>query len=595
MKAIYPLALVVLASTLASAQTLSNYQHTVTNQLPSTYFKLDGSTVDSVTGTISLTAQGLGGYTFDAFDNPGDSYYFSATSDVLYYNGGPLLSGGGTTNTTSTASGTISFLFRTLDPGGNTGQRYLFSAGYNTANGNAFALFLENTNAANGDPNSLKLRFGNNTTTILPASELVPDTWYYCAITYLESRSPDKAYYYIGRPGSPLTTGHTTNSVDAVAGEGGQLILGNRDTLNVGFSTPGDGQLDEFAIWNRELSPSEISAQYAKLPPNTPPTATAYQNVVSNQTPVFYFKLDNTLSNAMGGAPVLAVNGATGGFANDYFGNPLGARYFVNGSDAVYVNTNLLNGGGPPTGALGSGKGSISCIFRSLAGTNNTGQRFLFSAGGATTTTNGFGFYMENWSSGTNTDFASYKIRFGNASKPILTRSNIVWSEWYYFAMTYDESLANNQVSWWLGQPGGTLNSGTLDYVTNSLAGQGNIFVIGNHTNFNARWASPGNGSVDEFAIWHRLLTPEEVTSQFNALAPVVPVDRPTLSITLAGSNVILSWPTNNTDGFLLEGTATLPNNSPAWPSAGTPTVVGDLYMVTNAAVGTKYYRLHKP
>jgi hypothetical protein len=594
MKTICSLALVFCAVSMASAQTLSNYQHTVTNQGPTTYFTLDNSLVDSVTGTVSLTAVGLGGFTFDTYRNASKSYYYSATTDALYNNSTVLINGGGTTNTTSTASGSITFLFRTLDPGANTGQRYLFSAGYTTANGNAFALFIENNNVANGDPNSLKLRFGNTTTTILQATNIVPDTWYYVAITYLESRSPNKAYYYIGRPGEALTTGMTTNSSSAVAGEGISLVLGNRDTFSTGFYNPGAGQLDEFAIWNRELSVEEINAQFANLPNRIPPPLTGYQTIVTNQSPNYYFKLDNTLDNAMGGTPVLTVNGTTGGFTNDYFGNTANARYFINGADAVYVNSNLLDGGGTPTTTPGTGKGSISFIFRSLAGTNVSGQRFLFSAGGNTGTNNGFGMFMENWTSGTNTEFASLKVRFGNASKTILYRTNLVYSDWYYFAMTYDESLASKQVNWWLAQPGAPLNSGTFDYATNSLAGQGNIFIIGNHTNFNARWASPGNGAIDEFAIWHRLLSADEVTAQFNALAPVVAA-RPTLSITLSGSDVLLTWPASTPAGYALEATSSLPNSNPTWTPAGSPVLIGDQNVVTNASSGTTFYRLRKP
>ncbi|MDW8308316.1 MAG: LamG-like jellyroll fold domain-containing protein, partial [Verrucomicrobiales bacterium] len=274
----------------------------------------------------------------------------------------------------------------------------------------------------------------------------------------------------------------------------------------------------------------------------------------------------------------------------DYFDRRSNAYYFSAASDALFVNTNLLNGGGVADGTLGTGQGTISCLIRMLSGTNNTGQRFVFSAGGSTVSpnTNGFGLFIENWTSGSPSDFGSLKLRFGNASRPILWPTNIALSSWYYFAMVYDESLTNGQVVWYLGRPGQSLLSGTNDHAPGSRAGQGNIFIIGNHTNFNARWGSPGTGHVDEFAIWHRKLDPSEILAQFNALT----VQPPQLGIMLAPPNVVLSWPATAT-GFTLESTTSL--SAPSWSPAGTPAQIGDRFYVTNVLSGsTRFYRLKK-
>jgi hypothetical protein len=69
----------------------------------------------------------------------------------------------------------------------------------------------------------------------------------------------------------------------------------------------------------------------------------------------------------------------------------------------------------------------------------------------------------------------------------------------------------------------------------------------------------------------------------------------PTLRIATAGSEVVVSWPTNGTTGYQLESAPSL--TSPVtWSSNGPPpVVVGELYMVTNAVVGSqKWYRLAK-
>ena len=65
----------------------------------------------------------------------------------------------------------------------------------------------------------------------------------------------------------------------------------------------------------------------------------------------------------------------------------------------------------------------------------------------------------------------------------------------------------------------------------------------------------------------------------------------PQLTITPAGANVLLSWPTNFT-GFTLQSTTTL--SSPGWTTTfPAPVVVNGQYMVTNPISGTQqFYRL---
>ena len=582
-----------------TGQTLSNYQTVVSSQSPANYFNLDGSLTSAADSEVALEAFGAGGFTFDVFHNASMSSFFANQTDFLRNTTDTLISGGGTSNTTSTASGSVTFLFRSLDAGDITGQRYIFSAGGSISNHNSFSLFLENTNAANGDPKSLKLRFGDATTRILPAADIAPATWYYCAVTYLESRAPGKANWYVGRPGGTLFTGVTSNSVESVAGAASGLYLGNRDTLDAAFRNPGIGQLDEFAIWDHELSATEINAQFAALPKRTPPPASAYQTVVASQSPDHYFHLDGSLSNAVAAGPVLDIAGPSTGFTYDYFGDfvTTNAAAFTAASDALIVSNNLLNAGGTYDGTPGTGSGTISFLFNSLSGTNVTGQRFLFSAGGATASTNAFGVFMENLTS--STDPGAIKVRLGNSSKAILRPQDLAPSEWYYCALTYDESLASQQVTWYLGQPGGALTGGTLNYLPGVKAGQGNVFILGNHTNFNAGWRNPGTGRIDEFAIWHRILAPAEITNQFASLASATTVARPLLTIARSGNDVLLSWPASAPGNFALETTNVLDSTalgSASWPSAGTPSLVGSEYVVTNAlSAGNTFYRLSAP
>src|SRR5206468_3946416 len=101
----------------------------VSNQTPTAYFQLDNSLTNSLDTNVVLEVFGAGAFTADIFRNIRKSYAFVNQTDYLQNTTTNLISGGGTSNTTSTASGSITLLFKTLDPGTNTGQRFLFSAG----------------------------------------------------------------------------------------------------------------------------------------------------------------------------------------------------------------------------------------------------------------------------------------------------------------------------------------------------------------------------------------------------------------------------------------------------------------------------------
>lgn len=591
-------ALLVCASLALPAQTLSNYQAGIIAQNPMVYFSFDGGSLSSVFGkTVTLTATPVGTvagqFSFDVFGNAGNSIYFTGANDAIYdpaESSDLLVSGGGTATTNSTATGSISLLFRSLDPGiqSTTGEHFVFDAGGAAGTSNSLALLFENT--ANSDPLSLKLRFGDSSTVILPTNNIVADSWYYFALTYHETAVTNKATWYLGRlgGGSPLLSGTTSNALNAVAGDAAEFIIGSHTNFTSSFRNPGNGQVDELATWNRELSAAEIQAQYAKLPNTVLPVRSTYQSTITGQSPFLYFKLDGSLADSVHGTFSLTGNGNAPQYSGDYFGTTLSACYFNGGTDALLANSNLLSGGGTFNGNPGPGQGAVSCIFHSLTSTNVQGQRFVFSTDGAAGTSNAFGLFFEN---ATGSNPLSLKLRFGDSSSVILPASNFM-SAWYYFAMNYDETRTNQQVHWWLGIPGGILQSGSFSATAGSLAGQGNQFLIGNFTNFNAalRNSTPGsNGQVDEFAIWHRLLATNEVLAQFSALT----LPAPSLSISLSGTNAIISWPSSNGAGFNLQSSPTLV--SPAWSGAGAAAQVGNQFVVTNGvAPGSLFYRLKK-
>jgi hypothetical protein len=598
MKTICSLAFLTWLPTLLCAATLSNYQNVVTSQTPSAYFKLDGSLVDSITPEQSLIPYS-GYFGVDAARQTNNAYVFSSSADALALNT-DIIPGGDPIGTNAAASGigSISLLFRSLDSTTNGGQRFVFSQGSGvTTNGNALGLFFENATSTNA-PAALKLRVGGNTASILASNQIIANVWYYFAMTYNEARNGAQVVWYLGPAGGALISGTNDIGSGGVVGDDGTLVLGNQVDLASAFRNPGNGRVDEFAVWTRELSPAEVAAQFARLP-NYLPANVPYPTLIANQAPAYYFKLDNSLADPVSGLS-LSTNASTGTFTTNVLGIADSAYQFNETNDALFTLADLFNGGGAAGTSAARAVGTVSLVFRMLSDTNNTGQRFVFSQGAGTSgNQNQLSLFFEN-TNAANGDPNALKLRVGNGpTTTILQPTNILTDTWYYFAMTYDEnrdSQSGGEVHYYLGPVDGSLSSGMINIANTAVIGDNGTVYLGNRNTFAGAFRNPGSGAIDDFAVWNEELSPAEISAQFAAVTYVTSsVPRPVLQIALDHKNVILSWTTNNTDGFLLEATASLPNTNASWLSAGSPTVVGDQYTVTNTATGSSFFRLHKP
>ena len=158
--------------------------------------------------------------------------------------------------------------------------------------------------------------------------------------------------------------------------------------------------------------------------------------------------------------------------------------------------------------------------------------------------------------------------------------------------MTYDESRNTPEVYIFFGPAGGTLSSTSFNPANSSVIGDNGPLVMGNKIQAgiigNNAFRNPGNGAIDEFAIWHEELSPAEITTQFNAL-----VSHPTIGIAVEGGKAILSWPITTPTNFVLEAASALAGQT--WTNAGSPTTIGSTFFVTNdLSPGASFFRLHK-
>jgi len=108
-------------------------------------------------------------------------------------------------------------------------------------------------------------------------------------------------------------------------------------------------------------------------------------------------------------------------------------------------------------------------------------------------------------------------------------------------------------------------------------------------------WPDPGfQGSISEFRIYNGVLDPDQVALT-QVLGPGQLLPSVSLTATVSGANVVISWPVSGSSGFLLYSSKSLLPGA-TWTSVtNTPTIVGQNYQVTIPSSGgpqAQFYRL---
>lgn len=240
----------------------------------------------------------------------------------------------------------------------------------------------------------------------------------------------------------------------------------------------------------------------------------SYQSTVAGQSPTAYYKLDNSFADANAGASLVAEPNSNGGsFDADVFGNSTGAYRFRDSNHRLKAG-DIVNGG------TGSGVGSVTLLFRALTGPTAFQRYILFQTN---LSGSAFSVYFEN-NNGSSPYPQSLTLKVGNHTEKMLDASAIVYGQWYYLALTWDEQANTSEVKWYIGLVGGTLSGPTtVDISNSSVIGNDKSLFIGNRLNdtggtFTSGFRDPGEGSVDEIAFWNSRLTDPNINAQFNAL-----------------------------------------------------------------------------
>ena len=145
---------------------------------------------------------------------------------------------------------------------------------------------------------------------------------------------------------------------------------------------------------------------------------------------------------------------------------------------------------------------------------------------------------------------------------------------WHHFAITFGSGLVS---MYWDGQSLGTFNQ-----AINFFCCETTQIGASDPTFPQEGWI----GNIDEVAFYGSVLSADAINNHFLAMVGLVPA--PTISYSVSGNQITISWPSYAT-GFTLESTASL--SVPSWTPVGG--VVSNSVTVT-ISPGSQFFRLRK-
>ena len=305
---------------------------------------------------------------------------------------------------------------------------------------------------------------------------LVPDTgdWTHVALVWDNSLPAAKQKLY--RDGELL---HTWN-VATTPRNPAEFFLGSRYSLDEGW----DGNIDEFGVWEKALSPSEVlwlaRNSVTAIPPSAPPT------------PITAWLLDEgtgTRVSETSGPRVGQLGAQTGATAPAWSTDtPFG---YAGDHSLQFDGTGVgePSGWARLDGAPSGVQGTISLWVtqdengKYLMDASN-GSRTLMYRGGAGSGTDNFGVYLNQTS-------------VGSVNAGLVPDDG----SWTHVAMVWDNALSTERQKFY--RNGELFATGNA---TVSAVEPANVY-LGSRFSLNEGWG----GKMDEYALWDSALPPEQV------------------------------------------------------------------------------------
>ena len=342
------------------------------------------------------------------------------------------------------------------------------------------------------------------------------------------------AVIYAGQPWSFTASGSAgqpfTNqwSFDGVNLANGTRIFGVASNILTFTNTvPADSGTYTFTITNA-IGVASSNVTLTVLPDSAYNTFNTYASDITNLSGLLgYWRFDptyrlNSCVNGYTGTPYGAAAIGAAGSGAPLFADPDNQGLLLDGSTA-FIGTDL-------TGQIGNQGSLLAWVY--LAAEPSVIGHF-FSVVNQSQVGNNFDIQIE-------TD-NSTKFYAGNAtaiySQPLAT------GQWYFLAATLNSSGQANLYC--DGQLVATASGGGHSV-------SGNPVSIGESQVFTGRFF---DGRIDEVAVYNVALTPAQIAALYAAAQP------PRLNISLARTNVVLSWPTNAV-GFSLQSSGGLGANT---------------------------------
>jgi hypothetical protein len=333
-----------------------------------------------------------------------------------------------------------------------------------------------------------------------------------------------------------------------------KLYLGGGDPLNTNETL--DGILDDVAIFNRALTQQEITALYTGVPPCTPNSSTTNLNIPSTNLPFTW----NGLTFNTSGSQTAHLTNASG------CDSAATLNLTVNYNIPSYVPTNGLVGWWPFNGNANdeSGNGNHGTVNGAVLTSNrfgNSNKAYSFDLGG---------ILCSNFNIPQNSSISiSYWIKEtdinGLISEVICLGSN---SSTSWGTISSSGGFCMNY-----GRGCGSTGSSIITYninrnqwhhvviASNGLGTNSNCYVdgifIGNSNNANKSgtcsatnlyfgvdiFSSPKyfKGSIDDIAIYNRVLTQQEITALYTGNTPCTPTSS-NFNLTIPSTSLPYTW-----------------------------------------------------